>query len=324
MSFINGKSFRSALLLVLIVGLFILPLIFSNPARIGMFISCGTASVLAMGWLLILRVGCLSLGQVAFLAIGGYASAVLWQKFGINPWLGLLAGGIASGLVAFVVGVIFLRIRGFSLAIVTFAFAEIVRLVFSNLEVFGGHGGIMGIAPLPALSVPGFGTVSFDSPLSSYYVMLMILLVSAAFMWRMDRSALGRTFKSLPQNEDMAESLGIRPLKYKLIGFVTACFFAGVTGAFTAHYYGILSPASFTVLQSIFVQIQGTVGGVYSVVWGGLLGASVMVGFETWLLKIDARWVLIFYGSIIIAVTFLLPDGLLSLPEKVKRFFSRT
>lgn len=323
MSFIKEKPVRLFLLILLTIALFLLPVIFDNPARIGMFINCGVSAVLAIGWLLIARIGCLSLGQVAFLAIGGYTSAVLSQKLGISPWLGLLGGGVAAGFIAFLVGVVFLRVRGFSLAIITFAFAEIVRLVFSNLEFFGGHGGITGIPPFGPITLPGLGTVQFDSPFSSYYIMLLILIISAVFMWQMDRSALGRTFKTLPQNEDMAESLGVQPLRYKLIGFVTACFFAGVAGAFTAHYYGILSPNSFTVAQSVFVQIQATVGGVYSVVWGGLLGAAVMVGLETWLLKVDPRWVLIFYGAVIIIVTFALPEGLLSLPQKIKNMISK-
>ena len=88
MSFIKRNP-KGLGLIVLILVLIFLPIIFPNPARIGMFISCGVASILAMGWLMILRIGCLSLGQVAFLAIGAYTSALLGQKLGISPWIGL-------------------------------------------------------------------------------------------------------------------------------------------------------------------------------------------------------------------------------------------
>ncbi len=322
MSFIKGRNGAVLLGLFLLLLIF-LPVMFPNPARIGMFISCGVASVLAMGWLLILRIGCLSLGQVAFLAIGGYTSAILSQKLGVSPWLGLLFGGICSGLIALGIGLIFLRIRGLYLSIITFAFAEIVRLVVSTLEFFGGHGGILEIPKLPPLALPGLGMVQFDSPLTCYYVLLFIVMVSGIFMWRMDHSALGRTFKSLPQNEDLAESLGIHPLRYKVISFVTACFFAGVAGAFTAHYYGCLYPGSYTAMQSVIVQIQATVGGAASVAFGGLLGGSLMVIIETFLLNVDARWVYIFYGGAIICITFVLPEGLLSLPGKILRVRGR-
>ena len=318
------KNSKGILLIVLVLALILLPLLFPNPARIGMFISCGVAGILAMGWLMILRIGCLSLGQVAFLAIGGYTSALLAQKLGVSPWIGLLGGGVASGLVALGIGVIFLKVRGLSLSIITFAFAEVVRLVFSTLEFFGGHGGILEIPKFNPLTLPGWGLISFDSPISNYYILLMILFLCGIFMWRMDHSALGRTFKALPQNEDLAESLGVYPLRYKVINFVTACFFAGVAGAFTAHYYGCLYPGSYSVHQSVIVQIQATVGGAASVVLGGLLGGFSMVMIESWLLNVDARWVFIFYGGVIIAVTFILPEGLLSLPQKMKKLLKKT
>jgi branched-chain amino acid transport system permease protein len=325
MNFTKREQMESSLIfLALFLGLIFLPILFPNPARVGMFISCGVASVLAMGWLLILRIGCLSLGQVGFLAIGGYTSAILSQKLGVSPWFGLFFGGIAAGLVALGIGLIFLKIRGLYLAIITFAFAEIIRLVFSTLEFFGGHGGILEISKFPSLSLPGWGTVRFDSPLSCYYIIISIVLISGIFMWRMDHSALGRTFRSLPQNEDLAESLGIHPLRYKVISFVTACFFAGVAGAFTAHYYGCLYPGSYTPMQSVIVQIQATVGGAASVAFGGLLGGFLMVMIETFLLNVDSRWVLIFYGTVIILITFVLPEGLLSLPQEIKKFFKKT
>jgi branched-chain amino acid transport system permease protein len=323
MSFTEKKK-RGISLIILVAGLFLLPLFFPNPARIGMFISCAVASILAMGWLMILRIGCLSLGQAAFLAIGGYTSALLAQKAGISPWIGLLAGGAASGTVALIIGMVVLRVRGLSLSIITFAFAEVVRLLLSTLEFFGGHGGITGIPSFPPLNFPVLGRVRCDSPTAGYYILLLILLVCGTVMWRMDRSALGRIFRALPQNEALAESLGVHPLRYKVIGFVTACFFAGMAGAFTAHYYNVLFPGNYTPIQSIMVQIQATVGGVTSVALGGLLGGSLMVMVESWLLNIDSRWVYIFYGSVILLVTFFLPEGLLSLPQKVKKITKKS
>jgi len=318
----QGKK-KPLLLFTFVLCLIFLPLVFRNPARVGMFISCGVASVLTMGWLLILRIGCISLGQVAFLAIGGYTSALFARHLGVNPWFGLLLGGLFSGLAALGIGLVVLRIRGLYLSISTFAFAEVTRLVVASWQFTGGHGGIMEIPGFPPLYIPGLGTVKFDSPISSYYIIVAITLVSGIFIWGMDHSAIGRTFKSLPQNENLAESIGINPLYYKVVSFVTACFFAGMAGAFTAHYYGCLYPGSYTPMQSIIVQIQGTVGGIGSVVFGGLLGGSLMVTIETYLLNVDVRLVSIFYGASIIIVTFLLPDGLLSLPGEVTKRWSR-
>jgi branched-chain amino acid transport system permease protein len=325
MNFTRGlnRAQKTVFFVVLLFLMLSLPLLFPNPAYIGMFITCGVASVLAMGWLLILRIGGLSLGQVAFLAIGAYTSAVLVRDLAISPWLGLFLGGLSAGLVALGIGLVFLKISGLSFAIITFAFAEVVRLVVATVEFFGGHGGILNIPKLPPLRLPVLGQITFDSHLPNYYVMLLIVLISGIFMWRMDHSALGRTFKSLSQNEDLAQSLGINPLRYKLICFITACFFAGVAGAFTAHYYNVLYPGSYTVMHSVFVQIQGTVGGAASVAVGGLLGGSVMVIIETFLLNVDPRLIFIFYGLVIIAITFFLPNGLLSLPDEMARLRMR-
>ncbi len=322
MSSTKGRA-KPLLFIAMMCASVLFPLADRNPAHLGILISCGVASVLAMGWLLILRIGGLSLGQVAFLGIGAYTSAALSQKLGLSPWLGLPLGGLAAGLVALGIGVVFLRISGLSFAIVTFAFAEVVRLVFSTLKFFGGHGGILDIPKFPPITFPGLGTAHFDSHASNYYVLLAIVLVSGLFMWRMDRSALGRTFKSLPQNEPLAESLGIDPLYYKLICFVTACFFAGLAGAFTAHYYSVLYPGSYSVMHSVMVQIQGTVGGGASVALGGFLGGSVMVIIENILLRVDPRFVFIFYGLVIILITFFLPDGLLSVPQELRKGWQR-
>jgi branched-chain amino acid transport system permease protein len=317
MNFIKENKFiKISGFLVLCVVVLLLPILFPNPGRIGMFISCAVASVLAMGWLVILRIGCLSLGQVAFLAIGAYASAIFSMKFGVNPWLCLLLGGVVTGLIALGIGAVFLRVKGLSLSIITFAFAECVRLIISNIEYLGGHGGIMDIPQLPAI-----GGVAFNNPFSAYYVMLVILAVSGVVMWRLDSSAFGRTFKAITQNDSLAMSVGVNPLHYRIIGFVVPCFFAGVAGAFTAHYYACLYPGSYGVSHSVIVQIQATVGGAASVALGGILGASLLVIIETWLLNVDARLVFIFYGIVIIAVTFGLPDGLLSVPRELKKLW---
>jgi len=316
MNFIERFKRNSGIkiLFIFLPILVFLPQLFPGPATVGMFISCGIASILAMGWLLILRIGCVSLGQVGFLAIGAYTSALLSQRLGVSPWLGLLLGGVSAGLVAFGIGMIFLKMSGLTFAIITFAFAEVIRLAFSRLHFFGGHGGIAQIPQFPPLHFPGVGIIQFDSPHSNYYILLVLFIVISIAIWRMDHSALSRTFKSIPQNESLAQSLGINPLNYKLISYVTACFFAGVLGAFTAHYYGCIYPGSYSIGYSIIVQIQATVGGIASVVFGGILGGSLMVIVENYLLRVDARLIPIFYGSVIILITFFLPNGVLSLP----------
>ncbi len=148
--------------------LLFLPAILRDPSYVSMTVSCGIASIVAMSWLMILRIGHLSLGQAAFLAVGAYSSAVAVVRFGLSPWAGLLLGGLMTALFALGIGYVVLRIRGIYFAITTFAFAEAIRLGISNSSFLGGVEGISGIPELPAIAIPGLFTVAFDSPAQNY------------------------------------------------------------------------------------------------------------------------------------------------------------
>jgi branched-chain amino acid transport system permease protein len=150
----------------------------------------------------------------------------------------------------------------------------------------------------------------------------MLLLVggTALALWRIDHSGLGRTCRAIAMNEDLSQSLGIPVFRYKLMSFVVACFFAGVGGAFSAHYYRCLDPTSFTVTASIIVQIQATVGGAGAIVAGGILGATLITIVDHFLISIDPRLIIFFMGAIILAVTFFLPEGVVSLPRILKNY----
>ncbi len=280
-----------------------------------MLVTCGIAAILAMGWIMILRVGHLSLGQVAFLAIGAYTSAIAVMKFHCSPWTGLVLGGLVTALVALGIGMIVLRIRGLYFSIMTFAFAEVIRLGISNTKALGGCEGISGIPVFSPISLPGLPPLEFESVHSFYYLILFLVCLAALVFWRIDRSALGRNCRAIALNENLSQSLGVDILKYKLLAFGSACFFAGIAGGFSAHYYRCLDPTSYTVIGSVLVQIQATVGGVGSIIVGGILGASLITIMDHFLISIDPRLITISSGVIILAVIFFLPEGLVSLPK---------
>jgi len=298
--------------------LIIFPVVIPDPSYVGMLVTCGIASILAMSWIMILRVGHLSLGQVAFLAIGAYASAIAATKFGLSPWLGLLLGGFITAGFALAIGYVVLRIRGLYFAIMTFAFAEVIRLGISNSKFMGGVEGISGIPELTPIALPGLSIIKFDSTAACYYLILLLVSGTALALWRIDHSGLGRTCRAVAMNEDLSQSLGIPVFRYKLMSFVVACFFAGVVGAFSAHYYRCLDPTSFTVTASIIVQIQATVGGAGAIVAGGILGATLITVVDHFLISIDPRLIILFMGAIILGVTFFLPEGIVSLPRILK------
>ncbi len=313
------KVVRRFMLAAGVIFFVLFPWVVPDPSLVSMLITCGIASMVTMSWIMILRVGHLSLGQVAFLAVGAYTSAVVVTKFHVSPWLGLLASGVVTALIALGIGYVVLRIRGLYFSIMTFAFAEVIRLGISNSKYLGGAEGISGIPVFSPIPLPGWGPMQFESASAFYYLMLFLLALAAAVFWRIDRSGLGRTCRAVALNESLSQSLGVNVLQYKLLAFVSACFFAGIAGGFSAHYYRCLDPTSYTVVGSVLIQIQATVGGVGSILAGGILGATLMTLMDHFLISIDPRLITISAGIIILAFTFFLPQGVISLPQVLRR-----
>lgn len=311
-------------LAILILILFFLPVLMSDPYYLHILIMSGVFALNTMGWVLILRVGQFSLGQAGFVAIGAYTSALLVKRLGLSFWCAWPLSGATAALVALMIGSVVLRIKGLYFAIVTFAFAEIIRLtIISWPKVLGGLNGLTGI-PKPR----GFGFLELikidfvTSRVPFYYMLLMAVLIAALIFWRMDTSRLGRIFRCVSKNEDLSESLGINLMKYRVLAFTVACFFSGISGGFFAHYYGVLHPDSFTVWESLLIQIQGTVGGIASAVAGPILGATVLTILSEFL-RAAKHAEPVLYGGILIVVLFVLPKGLVDLGPRLARLIDR-
>jgi len=293
----------------------LLPIFMKEQYYLHFLIMGGVSAIMCMGWALLLRLGLFSLGQAAFLGIGAYSSAILTMRAGIPVWLSLPLSGAVTALLAFFLGMIILRLKGIYFAVVTFAFGEVIRIVYLNWNsLFGGYSGISGIPrPEPLLGL------AFDSKVPNYYLILLLIVITAVVFYRIDRSRAGRIFRAIGHNSDLAQSQGMNIKKYKVIGFTVACFFTGVAGAFLAHYYTALFPNEFGIWESIIVQIKATVGGVATVVSGPIIGAVVMTVVSELFRGYMSALEPLFFGTFIILVVFFLPGGLQSLPGIVFR-----
>lgn len=307
------KGINPRIIISIIAALIFLlvPAITTTSYWLNMIIMSAIGAILCMGWVLILRVGQFSLGQAAFLGIGAYTSAILATRIHFNFWICLLAGGIIAALFALAVGVIVLRLRGLYFAVVSFAFAEAIRLLTVNWRSFlGGYDGIVGIAR-PAL--PG---ISFAKSVVPYYYLIVgLMIVCGVVMWRLESSRIGRTFRAVGKNRDLAQSLGIPAMRTQVTAFVIACFFAGLAGSFLAHYHTIVYPDSFGLAQSIMVQIKATVGGVGAIVAGPVLGSFILTISGELLRGYMSALEPLIFGVLIIAVVFFLPGGAASLGD---------
>ena len=301
-----------------------LPLIESDPYILHMLIMSGVFALHTMGWVLILRVGQFSLGQAGFYAIGAYTSALMVKEQGLSFWIALPLSGIIAASIALMIGSVVLRIRGLYFAIITFAFAEIVRLIIISWpEVLGGLNGITGIPKPSPIDIMGLIKVDFvASRVPFYYLMLLLLTIAASVFWRMDVSRLGRIFRCISMNDALSESVGINLMKVKVLAFSVACFFSGISGSFFAHYYGVLHPDSFTVWESILIQIKATVGGTASAVGGPIIGAATLTVIGEFLRSTKHLEPLL-YGAILMMILFILPGGLVSLGPQIAKLTKR-
>ena len=303
---------RKAIYLLILVGLAAFPAFTQDPYILSILITTGIWTTSVWGVRVIMSTGQLTLGHAAYMAVGAYASTLLTMKVGLSFWLAFPLAGLISSLVALLIGYPTLRIKGVYFAIITFAFAEIVRLLIVHWpSLLGGYGGIPDVPP-PS---PIF-SISFKSRIPYYYLILAVSLFTFWVMVRIDKSRIGRVFSSIHESDTLAESIGINIMRYKVTAFCIGCFFAGLSGSFYAHYFNFTSPEFFTIWQSVYCLLFVIVGGVGSV-WGPLLGSFFMTLVPE-LLRVTRELEPVIYAVILIVVMFLLPGGLVTLPSRLR------
>jgi len=250
-----------------------------------------------------MTVGQLSFGQAGFMSIGAHIAVVLTLYAGVPFPLALLVAGLASGVVGFLVGVPVLRLRGLLLALVTFAFAQVVEVFFLNFKPTGAAEGIRGIFPYTNL----------------WYVYGFLALL-VLFLTRLRQSRMGRAFDAVKLDETAAEAMGIDVTRAKLTAFAAGAFVAGVGGGLYAHHAVFIQYDNFDFKRSVDIAMYMVLGGM-DVLYGPLLGAFVITYLSTALQFLaDWRWEV--WGSIVILVMIFRPQGILGRDTlSVRRWF---
>ena len=255
------------------------------------------------------------------------------QNSGTSPWIGMLAGIIIAGLIAYLVGAQVLRLKGHYLAMATLGFGIIVEIVFSKwVSVTGGSSdGIYGIPsiafvdglPRPLRQVFEIARGGNVSPEQQYYYLVwMFVLIALVLATNIVRSRVGRAFRAVHGSQQAAESLGVDTERYKVQVFVLAAALASVAGSLHAHNCGIgyINPKEFSFEVSVQILVIVVIGGLANV-WGALIGAAVIQLLKNWILTLDQANVSLFgltlkgldpivYGAILMGVMILLPQGI--------------
>jgi branched-chain amino acid transport system permease protein len=251
-----------------------------------------------------------SLGHAAFFGIGAYTVAI-FLKAGLSFWLGLPMAALFCFMVGLALGFPALRVQTIYLAFATLGFNTALWLVMRNEEwLTGGTYGINNIAR------PSLGGISFDGNLAYYYLVLFFTIVLALLLWGLLRSPWGKAFTALRDNAIRAESLGIDTRSYTLLSFAIGAAYAGVAGGLYASQVQFIDPALFTVGASIMMYLMVVVGGP-GYFLGPVLGAAVGVVLPEWL-RFAQAWYLFVFGASVVALMIWLPDGLLSIPDRIK------
>jgi len=252
-----------------------------------------------------------SLGHAAFFGIGAYTVAIL-LKAGISWWIGMPAAALLCFAVGLALGFPALRVQAIYLAFATLGFNTAVWLVMRNEEwLTGGTFGINNIAR------PNLAGLSLEGNLPYYYFVLAIVCLLALALAGLLRSPWGKAFTA--DNPIRAESLGVDIRGYTLLAFAIGAAYAGVAGALFASLVQFIEPAPFAVGASIMMYLMVVVGGP-GYFLGPVLGAAVGVVLPEWLRDVPGagNWYLPAFGAAVVLLMVWLPDGLLSLPDRMR------
>jgi len=246
--------------------------------------------------------GLFSFAHTALAAVGGYGSGLLALKTGIHPALAMLVGGMAAALASLLLGVISLRLRGFYLCLVTWAFAEIAVGIF-RVE-YRITGGTMGLV-VPSLFPPQMGKTPF------YFVGLGLVIALLVFMILLSRSRAGIYLRSIRDDEMASEVLGVNTTAWKIFCFTVCGFWAGLAGAYYGHYIGVVDPGMGSLSEMGLVVLMVIIGGIGTVP-GPVIGAIlVMILSEVLRGSLAAMSMLIFAAVMALVMRFF-PGGLMA------------
>ena len=298
------------------------PLLIHLSGRLDLFFTLTAVALLSIasaGVWLTFYIGRINIGQGAYALIGGYASALLVTQLDVNFWLTLPVAGLICALLAVLIGLPILRLRGVYFAMVTLVLTEVARLSALALPFTNGAKGITSI-PLPtSLSVGGLTLIpdfaTLDNPKVGFYLMAITLMVLAyAALWRIVHSRIGHLCRSLQQNEELASSIGVNTAYLRVLAYAISSFLGGIAGAGFVAISQSIYPSSFQVTDSVNFMLNCFLGGL-GYVFGPMLG-TLLLYFGWDLLFATKQYQLLIYSSLMIILMLVMPNGVLSLWQR--------
>ncbi|MGZ5193828.1 MAG: branched-chain amino acid ABC transporter permease [Ramlibacter sp.] len=306
-------SFSVCLVMALLLPAFV------DASHLNLAILVLMAAQLGVAWNIVSGyAGQVSLGHAAFYGLGAYTSTLLLIKFGVNPWIGTLTGGVVAAALSLGFGWSCFRLKGHYFAMATIAVAELVQIFFTEWEWGGAAVG---------LNVPmdktGWAWMSFATKLPYYWLALGLLLVTLAVNLWIERSWLGFYFRAIKDEPDAARSIGVNIARYKQVALSISAFFTALGGSLYAQKELYVDPASvLSTSLSIKMALVSILGGV-GTLFGPVIGSVVLTSIEEFTRiffggtgrGIDT----IIYAALIIAVAVFYPTGIVGWWQGARR-----
>ena len=293
------------------------PLIFPSPFSLHLMIMIFLYALMAQSWNVMAGLsGQISLGHAMFFGIGAYAASVLFAKYGISPWIGLLVGMAASALAAAAIGLPTLKLKGHYFAIATLLIGSGVQIVFSRWEWVGAASGLY----IPIERTSPWISFQFHGAKTPYYFLAFAAAaLGYLLVWHLRRTRFGFRLQAVRDEPEAAASLGVAVSGHKVLAFMLSGAMMSAAGTFYAQYVLVLDPERlFSIDISILVLLMTVLGGS-GTLWGPALGAVILVPLSEysriWFGGTGRTVDLIIYGILIVLICMFRPRGLLSLIE---------
>ena len=308
------------LALILLVALLPLVIRGSYSYLLSLMVAGGIYVILVLGLNLLMGyTGQISLGHAAFYGIGAYSSAIMTMKYGLSPWLAFPAAIAITCTFALFIGIPTLRLHGPYLAMATLGIGIIFTKVMIAWDTFtGGPDGIYGI---PNFSL---GFTAIDTDIKQYYFVWLVAILIFILSYNIVNSGIGRALKAIDSNETAAEVLGINAARYKLMIFILSAAFASIAGSLYTHCRLFISPQIFSFMLSVKLVTMVVIGGMANV-WGGLIGALILIAIPEFLTIISENWQgintteleIAIYGLTLVLVMIFTPTGFAGMLAKI-------
>lgn len=264
--------------------------------------------------------GLLNLGYVAFYAIGGYTFGYLFKLYGFSFWMSVPFSIIAAAFAGFLISLLLLRLKGDYLAIVTLAFAEILRQILNNY--YGGPNGISGLPKPTFFGYPflrrgqetfhklfGLNYNGAHLEIFIYFVGFIFAIMTAFVSLRLLKMPLGRALEALREDEIACQAIGINPTPIKVWAFTIGAAIAGAAGAYFGTRQTMVNPESFQFIESIMILAAVVLGGMGSNF--GVIIASLLIVILQELGRGLQEYRMLIFGLVLVIMMIWRPQGLL-------------